>query len=261
MLARQSSVIAAFKDGLNILFIQEGRHDLLSIDPSVWLTNFSAYLATFRAAIAPSGKLVRLGVSTHNPRNDTTFNAHRAVADAALRPFPREGKCDFVVDWAVDPTWGPDSAATNQTLYPDGTHASQAGQNNMEANYFRPALNSFVIPLTSLSLEGLVNLAANQSKDGHHWEKWMLGSAKNSPRTRGVLDVEERAERLRKFEKWGGLTPVSEDDLRLVVGSERWEVYRQRLEEIKRLMMSAQEEADIMRKVLELRFGGTSLAA
>ncbi|MFY9954888.1 SGNH/GDSL hydrolase family protein [Bradyrhizobium sp.] len=148
MLARQSSVIAALKDGLNILFIQGGQNDLLSIDPSVWLTNFSAYLATFRAAIASSGKLVRLGVSTHNPRNDTTFNAHRAVADAALRLFPRQGKCDFVVDWAVDPTWGPDAAATNQTLYPDGTHASQAGQNNMEANYFRPALNSFVIPLT-----------------------------------------------------------------------------------------------------------------
>ena len=148
MLARQSSVIAALKDGLNILFIQGGQNDLLSIDPSVWLTKFSAYLATFRAAIASSGKLVRLGVSTHNPRNDTTFNADRAVADAALRLFPRQGKCDFVVDWAVDPTWGPDSTASNQTLYPDGTHASQAGQNNMEANYFRPALNSFVIPLT-----------------------------------------------------------------------------------------------------------------
>jgi hypothetical protein len=64
-------------------------------------------------------------------------------------------------------------------------------------------------------------LAANQSKDGHHWEKWMLGSAKNSPRTRGILDVEERAERLRKFEKWGGLMTVSEDDVRLAVAGKR----------------------------------------
>jgi hypothetical protein len=148
MLARQSSVIAAFKDVPNILFIQGGQNDLLSMDPSVWLTNFSAYLATFAAAIASSNKLVRLGVSTHNPRNDITFNAHRAIADRALRLFRNQGKCDFVVDWAVDPTWGPDSAAANQTLYPDGTHASQAGQNNMEANYFRPALNSLFIPLT-----------------------------------------------------------------------------------------------------------------
>jgi hypothetical protein len=72
MLERQSSVIVAFKDGLNIL-LQGGQNDLLSIDPSVWLTDFSAYLATFRAAIESSGKLVRLGVSTHDPPNDVTF--------------------------------------------------------------------------------------------------------------------------------------------------------------------------------------------
>jgi hypothetical protein len=61
--------------------------------------------------------------------------------------------------------------------------------------------------------------------------------------------------------KWGGLTPVSEDDLRLAVGVERWEAYWQRLEEIKRLMMSAQEEADSIRKVLERKFGDTSVGA
>ena len=147
MLARQPSVIAAFKDGPNILFIQGGQNDLLTMDPSVWLANFSDYLATFQAAIASSGKMVRLGISTHNPRNDLTFNAHRAIADPVLRLFPSQGKCDFVVDWAADPTWGPDSAAANPTLYPDGTHPSQDAQSNMEANYFRPILNSLFIPL------------------------------------------------------------------------------------------------------------------
>jgi lysophospholipase L1-like esterase len=147
MLARQSTVIAAFKDGPNVLFIQGGQNDLLTMDPSAWLEQYSAYLATFQAAIASSGKLIRLGISTHNPRNDVTFNAHRAIADPALRLFPTQGKCDFVVDWAVDPTWGPDSAILNQTLYPDGVHPSQAGQNNMEVNYFRQILNSLFVPL------------------------------------------------------------------------------------------------------------------
>jgi len=100
----------------------------------------------------------------------------------------------------------------------------------------------------------------NQSKGGHHWEKWMLGTARNSPRTRGVADVEERAEKLREFEKWGGLTPVSEDDLRVAVGAERWEAYWERLEEIKRLMVSAQEEADSIREVLEAKFGDVTVA-
>ena len=148
LVARQSSVIAAFKDGLNILFIQAGQNDLLSTEPSVWLTAFSAYLAEIREAIKSSNRLVRLGICTHNPRNDITFNANRAIADPALRLFPSQGKCDFVVDWAVDPTWGPDPAAANQTLYPGGIHPSQAGQSNMEANYFRPVLNSLSLPLT-----------------------------------------------------------------------------------------------------------------
>jgi lysophospholipase L1-like esterase len=147
MVARQSSVIAAFQDGLNIVFIQAGQNDLRSTDPSAWLTAFSAYLDTFRKAIKSSGKLVRLGISTHNPRNEAIFNANRAIADPALRLFPNRGKCDFVVDWAVDPTWGPDAAAANQTLYPDGTHPSQDGQSNMEAKYFRPVLNSLSLPL------------------------------------------------------------------------------------------------------------------
>jgi lysophospholipase L1-like esterase len=147
MLARQSSVIAAFKDGPNILFIQAGQNDLRSTAASVWLTAFSDYLARFHDAIKSSGKLVRLGISTHNPRNETPFNANRAIADPALRLFPSEGKCDFVVDWAADPTWGPDTAVANKILYPDGTHPSQDGQSNMEAKYFRPVLNSIAFPL------------------------------------------------------------------------------------------------------------------
>ena len=129
------------------MFIQAGQNDLLSTESSVWLTAFSAYLAEIREAIKSSNRLVRFGICTHNPRNDLTFNANRAIADPALRLFPSQGKCDFVVDWAVDPTWGPDPAAANQTLYPGGIHPSQAGQSNMEAKYFRPALNSLSLPL------------------------------------------------------------------------------------------------------------------
>jgi hypothetical protein len=88
----------------------------------------------------------------------------------------------------------------------------------------------------------------------------MLGTAKNSPRTRGFPDVEERAEKLRKFEKWGSQTPVSEDDLRVAVGAERWEMYWQRLEEITQLMASAEQEANSIRNVLEAKFGDSNSA-
>jgi hypothetical protein len=150
MIARQPSVIAAFKDGVNILFVQGGQNDLVSTDALGWLTAFSDYLAKFQQAIKSSGRLVQLGICTHNPRNDAAFNANRAIADPALRLFPSQGKCDFIVDWAVDPTWGPDAAAANPALFPDGTHPSQAGQSNMEANYFRPMLNALVFPTMAL---------------------------------------------------------------------------------------------------------------
>jgi hypothetical protein len=71
----------------------------------------------------------------------------------------------------------------------------------------------------------------------------------------GHSRLEERAEKLRKFEKWSGLAPVSEDDLRAAVGAARWDAYWQRLEEIKRLMISAQEEADGICEALEVKFG------
>jgi hypothetical protein len=142
MLHRQPSVIAAFKDVPNILFVQAGQNDLRSTEISAWLAAFTHYLATFQDAIKSSGKIVQLGISTHNPRNESLFNSNRAIADGALRRFPSEGRCDFVVDWGADPTWGPDSAAANPALDPDGTHPSQGGQSNMEANYFRPAVNS-----------------------------------------------------------------------------------------------------------------------
>jgi lysophospholipase L1-like esterase len=149
MLARQPSVVAALRDGPNILFVQAGQNDLVTADASGWLAAFSDYLARFQKAIAVSGKSVKLGICTHNPRNDATFNANRAIADPALRLFPGQGKCDFIVDWAVDPTFGPDAAGANTALYPDGTHPSQAGQDNMEAKYFRPALNGLVFPATT----------------------------------------------------------------------------------------------------------------
>jgi lysophospholipase L1-like esterase len=148
MIARQPLVIEEFQDKPNVLFVQAGQNDLVSTDASAWLLAFSDYLAKFSSAIESSGKLVRLGICTHNPRNDALFNANRVIADAALRLFPSQGKCDFIVDWTIDPIWGPDRAATDQNLYPDGTHPSQAGQSNMEAKYFRPVLNSLYLPTT-----------------------------------------------------------------------------------------------------------------
>ena len=67
------------------------------------------------------------------PRARSSSRSRMLRSRAPWRLFPSQGKCDFVVDWAVDQTWGPDSAGLNQTLYLDGTHPSQPGQNNANA--------------------------------------------------------------------------------------------------------------------------------
>src|SRR3954469_19637532 len=87
MLGRQPSVIAAFKDVPNILFVQAGQNDLRSTDASAWLAAFAGYLATFQDAIKSSRKIVQLGISTHNPRNEGLFNVNRATADGGCDVF------------------------------------------------------------------------------------------------------------------------------------------------------------------------------
>jgi hypothetical protein len=151
--SRQSSVIAALTStvGTTFLFIQGGQNDFITdaayaSNPSGWLTDFDSYLATFRSAISGDGNFknrVKLGIATHNPRADKVHNSNRNVIDPVLLTWPRLGKCDFVVDWASDTTYGPDAACFNSSLYQDGIHPTQAGQNNMEALYFRLTLNSY----------------------------------------------------------------------------------------------------------------------
>jgi lysophospholipase L1-like esterase len=157
--SRQSSVIAALSPmaGITFLFIQGGQNDFVTgaayaSNSSEWLRDFDSYLATFRSAISGDRNLkdrVKLGIATHNPKADTVHNSNRNVIDPVLLTWPGLGKCDFVVDWGSDPTWGPDAAGFNSSLYPDGVHPSQAGQNNMEALYFRPKLNSYPSRISS----------------------------------------------------------------------------------------------------------------
>lgn len=60
----------------------------------------------------------------------------------------------------------------------------------------------------------------NQSKGNKPWRVWMLGSAKLSPRTRGVLGLDDKIAVLERYEKWGDPTHVDFAD---IVGDELWE--------------------------------------
>jgi len=144
---RAASVIAKFAaaPALNILTLQLGQNDFITGGPYAnnvagWVTDVRALLATYRTRAG--SKLLKVGLTTQNPRNDAAFLGTRAAVNTAIRALVTGGNADFLIDWAVDPTYGQDADVSDTAKYPDGVHPSQANQNNMEALYYRPALNA-----------------------------------------------------------------------------------------------------------------------
>ncbi|MEJ1155149.1 HNH endonuclease [Microbacterium marmarense] len=85
----------------------------------------------------------------------------------------------------------------------------------------------------------------NQSKGNRHWRDWMLSSARLSPTTRGVVDIEVRMARLSDFESWGTPTKV---DFEALVGAELWEMHWRNHQAILDLMRTAEMTAETMRQ-------------
>lgn len=73
----------------------------------------------------------------------------------------------------------------------------------------------------------------------------MAGSAKGSPRSRGVAGIEDRVAVLERYETWGKIEKV---ELEALVGSDLWKSYWDRLAMIESLMFEAQAEAVIIRE-------------
>ncbi len=84
----------------------------------------------------------------------------------------------------------------------------------------------------------------NQSKSGQDWRAWMMGGAKNSPASRGIQDLEEKAAALDRFAAWGDHRPV---DLATLIEPQLWNGYWARLNEIKQKMHEAQSIAETIR--------------
>ena len=84
----------------------------------------------------------------------------------------------------------------------------------------------------------------NQSKGSQPWEAWMRGKALRSPSTRGIVDVEQRVERLRAYEQWREPTVI---DFELAAGNDLWERHWQNNARLLELMRECQTTADAIR--------------
>lgn len=84
----------------------------------------------------------------------------------------------------------------------------------------------------------------NQSKSGAPWKQWMLGTARRSPATRGVASLQEKVERLERFEAW---RPATAFDFESVAGSELWDRHWGNWERLYALMHECEVTAQEIR--------------
>lgn len=90
----------------------------------------------------------------------------------------------------------------------------------------------------------------NQSKSGADWHAWMTGTAKGSPKTKGVPDLEARVERLKRYVEWGQVRPL---DLRELGGAELWDRHWANLEALTVGMREAQVHAEQLGREIRMR--------
>lgn len=83
----------------------------------------------------------------------------------------------------------------------------------------------------------------NQSKGNKSWSTWMISDAPLSPKTKGVVDLNLRMQRLSDYEKWQEPTKV---DFELIVGKDIWAQHWSNWEQVQSLMKHSQLLASVI---------------
>lgn len=91
----------------------------------------------------------------------------------------------------------------------------------------------------------------NQSKRAESWVSWISGPAKLSPKSRGVLDLDVRIERLQRYESWKAPTQL---DFESIVGTDIWKRHWDNCEKLHSEMREAQLLADAIKEKIALGY-------
>lgn len=127
-------------------------------------------------------------------------------------------------------------------MSPDSFQCSYCGSAVSEWDHLRPlVLNKKPTGFIS-EIHNLVPSCGkcNQSKGNKQWRDWMLSDAKLSPKTKGISDIDERIQRLERFEKWGKPTKL---DFENIAGPEMWEKHWRNWDQVQQIMRQSQELA------------------
>lgn len=93
----------------------------------------------------------------------------------------------------------------------------------------------------------------NQSKRNQNWKEWMYSSAKLSPKSRGIKDIDARVKRIMDYEEWG--TPIR-IDIESIIGKEKWKKHWDNCDKIKNLMYESQKLQDEIKSDIRSAMSG-----
>ena len=134
-------------------------------------------------------------------------------------------------------------------IKPDDIRCAYCGDKATEWDHLRPIISNQEPTGYITEIGNLVPSCGkcNQSKGKSYWRTWMEGSARLSPKTRGVPNLQERIERLQAYEVWREPTKIN---FASVVGPEMWQRHRQNWRDVLDLLKKSQELASEIRSVV-----------
>lgn len=88
----------------------------------------------------------------------------------------------------------------------------------------------------------------NQSKGNKDWYEWIKSDAKLSPKKRNIENLDDKMERLKKFQEWKDVKPIKFEEL---VDMEIWKKHWDNCEKIHSIMKECQEHAFELKKQIE----------
>ena len=161
---------------------------------------------------------------------------------------------------AIIPVFKPTEAEVIEALEvlgmsPDIIVCAYCGDGKTEWDHLRPLVHGKKPTGYISEIANLVPSCGkcNQSKSGSEWHSWIQGSARLSPQTRRIPNLEQRIERLRAFERWRSPLRI---DFAVSTGSVLWDRYWKQHEQLTGLLKECQETADAVRQAVVQGNGG-----
>jgi len=128
------------------------------------------------------------------------------------------------------------------------------GDNATEWDHFRPLVLGKRPTGYISEIKNLVPACGkcNQSKGNKNWKEWIESSAKLSPKTRGINDIDAKIIRLEQYELWGEEFPkITKLDFEKLVGKDLWEKHWSNCDILHNLMNDCQALSDDIKKIIE----------